>query len=514
MPKSTSSGKRLAKNTLLLYLRTLLVMAIGLYTSRVVLSTLGVENYGIYNVIGGFVSLFTIAGGTLISATQRFLNYELGKKHDSNPNKVFCTAMGIHMMLSAFLLLLFETFGLWFLNAEMNIPAERMTAANIVYQFSILSFLIKIVSMPYNAVIIANEKMSAFAYISLLEASLHLAIALLLSKSGLDLLVTYSALLLCSAVLIRMIYGIYCKRHFPEITRFAIVKDKSSYKKQVSFASYTFLGSTASVLSGQGVNVVMNLFCGVAVNAARAIAVQVQHAVEKFVSDFMTALNPQIVKTYAAGEHEKSMHLAYQGAKFSFFLMLVFSLPIIFRTPQILHFWLKEYPDYAVEFVRFSLAYTLLTVLSKPIITEILATGEIKTNALLIGGLRILILPICYFALWSGYPPTVCYYIMIGIDLLALHVRLYILRSITGIPLKEFYKHVMLYIFIVSFLSIAATLTVDSLMDDSMLGNVAFVVISVVLAAIIAFFGGLHSSERAALIAFASKRLKKKKEMN
>lgn len=510
MAKSASSGKRLAKNTILLYLRTLIVMVINLYTSRVVLSALGVNDYGIYNVIGGFVSLFTIAGGTLVSATQRFLNFELGKKQYADPNKVFCTAMGIHAVLALFLLVLFETLGLWFLNAEMNIPAERITAANFVYQFSVLSFLIKIISMPYNAVIIANEKMGAFAFISLLEASLHLVIALLLAVVGFDLLITYSALLLCSAVFIRMLYGLYCKRHFSEITKFSIVKDRSAYKRQISFASYTFLGSTASVLSGQGVNVVMNLFCGVAVNAARGIAVQVQHAIEKFVTDFMTALNPQIVKTYAAGDHNKSMSLVYQGAKFSFFLMLVFSLPIIFRTPQILHFWLKEYPDYAVEFVRLSLVYTLLTVLSKPIITEILATGEIKINALLIGGLRILILPICYFALWLGYQPTVCYYIMIGIDFIALNVRLYILRSITGVPIKGFYKHVLLHTFIVSFFGIAVVLFMDRLFNESFIGSIAFFIISLVLTAVIVFFGGLHTSERATLLAFVKKRLKKK----
>lgn len=514
MNTSTTNSTRLAKNTLLLYARTLIVMAIGLYTSRVILATLGVEDYGTYNVIGGFVSLFTIASGTLVGATQRFLNFEMGKEHDSNPNKVFCTSMVIHVMLGLFLLVLFETFGLWFLNAKLVIPEGRMVAANIVYQFSVLVFLVRIISMPYNAVIIANERMGAFAYISMLESTLHLLIALSLYYVGYDLLIVYSFFLLCSSVIIRIIYGIYCKKKFPEITKFSIVKDKSSYRQQLSFASYTFIGSTASVLSGQGVNVILNLFCGVTVNAARGIAVQVQTAVEKFVGDFMTALNPQIVKSYASENREKSMQLVYQGAKFSFYLMLILSLPIIFRAPQVLDIWLKEYPKYAIEFVRLSLVYTLLSVLSKPVVTEIHATGKIKVNAFVIGGLRLLILPLCYFALRLGCEPSVCYYITIGIDLLALNVRLYIVNSITGIPIINYYKNVIVFIFIVSLIAIPVSVFFNYTINNTLLGDALFVFTSVSCTAFICFMIGLKKTEKMLIVSFLTKFVNRKRNKN
>lgn len=295
MVKDTASdGKRLAKNTILLYGRTFLIMAISLFTSRVVLNTLGIDNYGIYNVIGGFVAMFSIAGGTLVTACQRFLTYEIGKKENAQTQKVFSAALTIHIVLAIFLLVLFETIGLWFLNAKMNIPPDRMIAANWVFQCSILAFLVNIVSSPYNALIIAHEKMSAFAYISLMDAILKLLIVYMLYITSWDRLILYAILYLGVAILDRLIYSLYCRR-FSE-SKFVFIKDKALYKKITGFAGFTFLGSVASLLSNHGVNLILNLFYGVAINAARGIAVQVQNAVVKFVNDFMTALNPQITK--------------------------------------------------------------------------------------------------------------------------------------------------------------------------------------------------------------------------
>ena len=340
---SASSNKRLAKNTVLLYMRTLVVMVISIFTSRVILQSLGIEDYGTYNVIGGFVAMFSMLGGTLVTATQRFINVELGKKENGNPNEVFSTAMGIHIALAVIIFIALETFGLWFLNCKMNIPDGRMFAANVVFQCSVLAFLLNIICMPYNAIIIAYERMKAFAYISLYDVMVKLLISYALFLFLSDRLIIYAVLLLALAVSERSIYSIYCRRHFPEESKFHIVRDRRAYIRQTSFAGYTFLGSFASILSNHGVNIVLNIFCGVAVNAARAIAMQVLHAITKFVSDFTVALNPQIVKTYAAGETSKSMELVYRGAKFSYYLMFMSSVPIIFFTPEILNLWLGPY---------------------------------------------------------------------------------------------------------------------------------------------------------------------------
>lgn len=502
---SSSDNKRLAKNTFLLYLRTLIVMGISLYTSRVILSSLGVKDYGTYNVIGGFVAMFSLVGGTLVSSTQRFLNVELGKKDGGDVNKIFNTAIGIHTILSFVLVLLFETLGLWFLNNKMNIPEGRLFAANVVFQCSVCAFLLNVLCMPYNAVIIAFERMKAFAYISLLDALLKLGICYLLYFVESDRLVIYAILLLGVSILNNAIYFCYCKQQFSEISKLRIVKDKDAYLNQTSFAGYTFLGSVASILSNHGVNIVLNLFCGVAVNASRGIAVQVQHAASKFVNDFMTALKPQITKTYAAGELDKSLSLVYRGAKFSFFLMLMISIPIIFRTDYILKLWLNVLPDYSTIFVRLTLIYGLITVLSTPLTTIILATGKIKGNALIIGGLRILVLPLSYMVLYIGYPPYSVYIVLIIIDILSIFTRLFILKSITGIQLNGYFKEVLSRVTIVLFLTILVNYYFALVFDESLLMLFVYLFISIIISMAIIWCLGLNYIERSSFIGIIKK---------
>lgn len=502
---SSSSNKRLAKNTFLLYVRTLIVMGISLYTSRVILASLGVKDFGTYNVIGGFVAMFSLVGGTLVSSTQRFLNVELGKKEDGDVNKVFNTAIGIHTILAFILILLFETFGLWFLNAKMNIPEGRLFAANIVFQCSVCAFLLNVLCMPYNAVIIAFERMKAFAYISLLDALLKLGICYLLFIFDSDRLIIYSILLLGVSILNNVIYFSYCKQQFPDISKIRIVKDKDAYLRQTSFAGYTFLGSIASILANHGVNIVLNLFCGVAVNAARAIAVQVQHAASKFVNDFMTALKPQITKTYAAGEMDKSLSLVYRGAKFSFFLMLMISIPIFFKTEYILKLWLNVFPDYSIIFVQLTLLYGLITVLSTPLTTIILATGEIKGNALIIGGLRILVLPLSYMVLYLGYPPYSVYIVLIVIDIMSIFTRLFVLKSITGIQLNGYMKEVLSRVTIVLFVVMLVNYYFAPVFDESLLLLFAYVCVSILLSMVIIWCLGLNNLERSSFLGLIRK---------
>lgn len=504
----SSNKKTLAKNTLLLYVRTLLSMLISLYTSRIVLQALSIENYGIYNIVGGFVGVFSVVSATLTSSTQRYLTVELGKGNGANPIMVFNSALIMHLLLSVILLLLFETIGLWFLNTQLNIDSERMIAANWVYQFSIISFLINLISTPYNAAIIAHEKMSVFAYISLMDVILKLIIVYLLYISPIDVLIFYAFLFLCVSILDRFIYSWYCHRHFEE-TKFRVVKDKSLYKEMTGFAGYNFLGVLATVLSNQGVSIILNIFGGVVVNAARGISNQVLNAVSKFVNDFMTALNPQITKTCAAGNTVESISLCHKGAKFSFFLMLVFAVPLIIRAPQILELWLKSYPDYSVQFVNLTLIYSMIVVLSNPLITLVQATGKIKEYTYWVGGVRLLTLPLCYILLKWGFNPYCAYYAMIFTEVLSLALRLAILKKLLGISPWNYIKEVVVQIAIVTTISFSIAIACDKILPQTFWGLLLFAVLSVTESIIIIFCLGLKKTERQSVMIVANNKLSK-----
>lgn len=349
MIETSANNKRIAKNTLLLYFRTLFIMLVTLYTSRVVLNTLGVTDYGIYNVVGGVVMMFSVISGSLSSSISRFITYELGHGDFEKLKRIFSTSVNIQIGISILILVLAELFGVWFLNAKMNIPAERLSAANWVLQCSLLSFIINLISVPYNACIIAHERMSAFAYISILEAVLKLAVVYMLLVSPYDKLATYAILLVVVALIIRMAYSLYCRRHFEE-SRYKFVYDKPLVKEMTGFAGWSFFGNGAYMLNVQGVDMLINIFFGVTLNAARGVATQVQNAVMQFVNNFTVAVNPQITKSYAAGEMEYMYKLVCRGARFAYFLLLLFVVPIVCEADYILRLWLKLVPEYAPTF--------------------------------------------------------------------------------------------------------------------------------------------------------------------
>lgn len=321
--QTLENNKRIAKNTLFLYLRMFLMMAISLFTSRIILSTLGVSDYGIYNVVGGVVAMFGLLSGSITNSITRFLTFELGKKDYFQLQKVFSTSLNVMMVLSFVIVVIGEVVGIWFLNYKMNIPEGRMDAANWAFQCSLMTFVMNLISIPYNSTIVAHEKMSAFAYISIFEVIMKLLIVYSLYVSPFDKLKSYVVLLLVLSFVIRLIYGFYCKRHFEEAT-YHFINDKVLLKKMTSFAGWNFFGQGAYMMNNQGVNIVINLFFGVTVNAARGIATQVNNAVNQFVANFMMALNPQITKSYASGELDEMHKLVYRGSKFSYFLMLFF----------------------------------------------------------------------------------------------------------------------------------------------------------------------------------------------
>ena len=347
----TTSNARIAKNTILLYIRMLVILVISLYTSRAILAILGADDFGIYNVVGGVVVLFSFLTNAMTNSTQRFLNYNLGLNDEKKIANVFNTSMLAHFTILGVVLILAETIGLWFVMTQLNIPAERYTASIWVYQASVVATLLNIIVIPYRASIIATERMGVFAYISILDVVLKLIIVLVLPYFSVDSLILYSILLSGISFLILILYRAVCIRKM-SFTHFHFVWDKKQYMEQMSFSGWYLFGGVATVGAKQGTNILINLFFNVTVNAAVGIANQVRNAVYGFVTSFQTAFNPQIVKLYASGEHDNLLSLIYRSSKFSYYLLLILSLPIVIFCEDILSLWLVEVPDYAVVFTQ------------------------------------------------------------------------------------------------------------------------------------------------------------------
>lgn len=421
-------NKRIAKNTVYLYFRTILVMLISIFTSRIILDVLGVDDYGIYNAVGGFVAMFSMLSGTLVAASQRFIAFELGK---SSPQvrTVFSTAVTVHILLSVAILVLLETVGLWFLNSQMNIAAERMTAANWVYQCSVLTFCISLVSIPYNAAIIAYEKMSAFAYISIFEVLMKLGCVYALFCIAFDSLIVYGVLMMLISVLLFLIYFFYCHHHFP-LCRYDFTLSKPVTLKMLKFSGWNFIGSTAANLNGHGINILTNLFFGVALNAARGIATQVDNAINTFVNNFMMAITPQLTKSYAAGDFAYINHIVVAGTKYAFFLLWLLSLPVCLNAEYLLSVWLKEVPEYTADFVRLGLLYSLCQILSQFHYRTMLASGKIKKYQIVVGSLSILAFPAAYIFFYIGLPASWGYWAMIIFSIVCLLARMKLLHEI------------------------------------------------------------------------------------
>lgn len=489
------TSKRIAKNTLLLYVRMLLLMVISLYTSRVVLKALGIEDFGIYNVVGGVVGMFAIISGSLSASITRFLNYEMGKGSTSNLNHIFCSSVTIQLILSVIVLIVAETIGLWFLNEKMTIPEDRLIATNWVYQLSIFTFIINLISVPYNAVIIAHEKMSVFAYIGIFEGLSKLIIAFTISISPIDHLITYSILMCCIAIVVRLVYGGYCKSHFEEC-KFKLVFDNKQLKEMFAFAGWNFIGAIAGVLRDQGGNVILNLFCGPVINAAKGISSQVNNAVIGFVTNFTIALNPQITQSYSAGDRAYMQVLMYQGAKFAYCVLFILSLPIIINAPFILKLRLGNYPDYTVSFVRLTLLLSMWESIASPMSTGLLATGKIKWYQICVGGINLLNIPFSYFFLKLGFSPNIVLVVAIFLSQLALFLRLYFMRKLLGFNIKMFITQIYIRILIVSFLSASVSILVHKKMEPNFVGLIFTSTVCILITLLTIYVFGCNKTER------------------
>ena len=402
MQDTSSNNKRIAKNTVFLYLRTMLTMIVSLYTSRVILQILGVEDYGIYNVVGGFVTLMSFLSGAISSSTSRYITFALGKGDEKYLKDVFSTSLLAHLVIACIIVFIGETLGLWFVLNKLIIPEERMTAALVAYQIGLLSTVIYMWSIPYNACIIAHEKMSAFAYISIYEAVTKLLIVFLLVYIPIDKLISYSILLFAVQLSVRFIYSWYCRKNFVE-SKARFLWNKNLFKEMLKFAGWNLWGSTSYALFTQGVNILLNMFFGPVVNAARGIAIQVQSAVSLFATNFQAAVNPQITKSYANSELDVMHVLICRSSKYSFFLLFCLSLPIIIENNFILVLWLKEVPNYTPIFLQLMLWVCIIDAMSNPLMTAAAATGRVKVYQSIIGTILLMIVPISYIALsWGG----------------------------------------------------------------------------------------------------------------
>ena len=400
-----SNNKRIAKNTAFLYIRMFLIMGVTLYTSRIVLQVLGEDDFGLYNVVGGIVAMFTFLNGALAGATSRFITYEIGRKDNIRLHKVFNVSFVTHLIIAFIIVLLAETVGLWFLYNKMVIPVDRFVAAFWVYQISIVSCVLSIVQVPYNATIIAHERMGIYAYVGIIEVFLKLLIAYLIQISTYDKLVSYAFLLFLVHALILLYYRIYCNKHFWECKLF-FVKETKMYKQMFVFAGSDMIGSLSVLAQGQGLNILLNMFFGPAVNAARGIAYQVQGAVTQFSGNFMTAVKPQIIKQYALGKVDEMMELVIQSSCFSYYLMLLIVVPICIEADYILTLWLGEYPDYTVSFLRLVLVLCMIQTLKTPRTTVFHATGKILIPNIVVGTILCMAFPVAYVALKMGGDPN------------------------------------------------------------------------------------------------------------
>ena len=487
--------KRIAVNTVMLYIRMIIVMLISLFTSRKVLEVLGVDDYGIYNVVGGTISMFSIFSGSLSGAISRFITFGLGEGDLDKLKRTFVTSVNIQLGISAVIFIVAEVAGLWMLNSKLNIPPDRLHAAHWVLQFSILSFVFGLISVPYNACIIAHEHMKVFAYMGILEVVLKLAFVVALYFSPFDKLIVYSFCLFLISLVLRIIYGVYCKRHFEECEyKFAI--DRRLLKSMTSYAWWGFFGNTAYMFNTQGVNILINLYFGVALNAARGVVGQVEGAVMQFVNNFTTAISPQITKSYAAGDKDYMFSLICRGAKFQFFLMLFFIIPIEFEADAILQLWLGVVPESAAVFLRLSLIATAITLLGNTGFTSVTATGNIRNYQISVTIVGCLVFPLTWVAYKLGAPALATYIIYAIVYIAVNWVRLLFMRRLLGFPIRMFCYKVVFPILLVTAAAVIIPAIVFFNMEASLLRIIVTTIVGFMSTAVCIYFFGLEKGEK------------------
>lgn len=495
-----SDSKRIAKNTLMLYFRQILIMLVSLYTVRVVLNVLGAEDYGIYNVVAGVVTMFSFLSGAMATASQRYFSFDLGKNDKEHLKITFSITFQIYLLLSIFIIVVAETIGVWFVNNKLLIPEERIIAANWIFQVAILSFLLTLITTPYKACLIAHENMDVYAYVSIVEVVLKLIIVFLLKVLIYDKLILYGFLLGVVSLIVTTIYRVYCCIHYEEC-KFKIVIDKLLFKEIISYSSWNLFGALSSVIRKQGMTIIVNLFFNPVIVAAQAVTTQINSAVISFSQNFTTALRPQIIKSYAANERDEMLQIMFFGLKIVYFLMLLICVPLFFQCQYVLDMWLKQTPEYAYLFVRLMLIDVLIDSISYPMKSVVQAIGKIRLYQFTVGGCRILCLPIVFVLLKFGGSPETIYYVSIALSITAFLLRIFFLQKFLSLSLtKKFFKLILIFL-LVTFLSSILPKFIILKLTDSFIKLQIFVLVTLTWICIIIALIGLNKQEKAIIIA-------------
>ena len=490
-----NNNKRILHNTLLLYVRMLFIMVVSLYTSRVILNCLGVEDYGIYNVVGGVVAMMGMLNSAMSSSTTRYLTYELGRGDTVKLSQTFSMCLQIYILVSILFVIVAETIGLWFLNTQLVIPYNRIAAANWVYQFSIISVVNQLLLNPYNASIIAHERMGIYAYVSIIDAILRLIIVYLLLIIPFDSLISYGLMVMIISISVTLIYRIYCIRNFNEC-HYRYNGDKVLFKQLISYSGWNLFGSVAAFVKGQGLNILINVFFNPSVNAARGIAYQINTAVYTFINNFYTAVKPQITKYYAQGDLFNMQNLVFKSSIFSFYLILILALPIIIETPQIIKLWLGQLPEYVIPFVRLIIVISAVDGIASPLMTVAHATGKIALYQGLVGTATILIIPISYFTLKMGGSPVSVFVVSLIVAILCLFLRLFIVKRLVNFPFWKYTYKVFLKALFITGMSLPLPLYIHVKLDDSFESLCISVFACLLNTLLIIYYVGLEKNEK------------------
>ena len=507
----STNDKRIVKNTLLLYIRQLVVLAAELYISRAVLKILGVTDFGIYNVVAGVVVMFSFLMTTLSSASQRFLSYDLAKGDSKRLKETFSMVMLSAAFLVLITIILIESFSVWFLNTQMTIPDDRLFAANWVLQFAILSYSARFFSFPFLSVINSHEKMSAYAYISMADVCLKLMMVSLLPFLSYDKLVAYSILMFANSLFIFLFYRYYCHCHFVE-SHFSFFYEKKRMSEICNFAWWNMIGLIANLLRNQGVNALLNVFFNPAINAARGIAYQVNGAITSFSGNFYAAVQPQIVKNYAVGECEKMRSLIMMSSRLAFYLLLLLSLPVILNAKQILVLWLDTPPVYTDLFMQLILITAMLEVFSLPLGTGMQATGQIKTYQLVVSGVYLLNIPVSYLFLKNGFPPETVMYVNLVLVAVDITPRLYFCKKYYGLSIRKFISEVIFKTWPIALACFFIGKIVVSYVNNgqTIMGLALSIILSLTIVAMVVLLVGLNKEERIVAVQFVKRKLIRK----
>lgn len=499
-----NDNKRIAKNTLFLYIRMALIMLTTLYISRIILRILGVEDFGIYNVIAGFVSMFAFITATVSGGTSRFFAFEIGRDNNEKLSQYFRLSIMSFGLLSLIILLFAETIGLWFIKNRLVIPDDRLSAGIVVYHFSVCSLIINMFSIPYKSLIIAKEKMGIYAYISIIEVVINLIIVFVLDSITMDKLKLYSILLFVLNLIIAFSFFCCCRLLYRE-SRFSFFWNRGMFVEFFNYSCWIVIGTLSGILRGQGLNVILNIFFGPTVNAARGIAFQVHSAINQFVNNFYMACRPQITKLYAAGDHCRMMNLVFSSSRICYLLTLLLTLPILIETPHILKLWLSIVPDHTIFFTRLVLMTILIETISYPFQAAVSATGKVKWYQIITGGITLLTLPIAYVFLKYGYRPEVVFYISIIMAIVAQASRLLFMKMLLQLSVISYLRQVIARMIMVSVLSTTLPVVLNYYLNESFTSALFVVFASLLSVLFWGFMCGISKEERRSVVRMLKK---------